>query len=92
MDTTMSPGDFLYLPAGYYHQAICTNRSSAHLSFSSREFVGLDVVSELFDRAVIEEVFRTPVARRMKGGNRPVADYLKLLAENIETLMSDEKL
>jgi hypothetical protein len=49
------------------------------------------VVSELFDRAVIEEVFRTPVARRIKGGNRPVADYLKLLAENIEPLMSDEK-
>jgi ribosomal protein L16 Arg81 hydroxylase len=90
LDVTLRPGDFLYLPAGYYHQAICTGAVSAHLSFGVVEMIGLDVVSELFEKAVLGEFFRTPIGRSVRNGNRPLADYLKALAETIEALMTDE--
>jgi hypothetical protein len=88
MGFTLKQGDFLYIPAGYYHQAICTDSSSLHITFSSVEMIGLDVLSEMFDHAVLQEIFRTPIAREM--GDRPVADYLKALAKSVERLMEDE--
>ena len=88
MDIVMKQGDFLYLPAGYYHQAICTNHMSIHLSFSGIEMIGLDVVSELFDSGVRDEFFRTPISRA--SGDSSVSAYLKLLAENIERLAANE--
>ncbi len=50
MEFVFRRGDMIYLPAGYYHQAICTDSTSLHLTFSAIEMIGLDVVSELFDR------------------------------------------
>lgn len=85
MDFVMRPGDMIYLPAGYYHQAICTDSVSVHLSFSVIEMIGLDVISELFDRGVLEEFFRMPVAR---AGDPPVEEYVKLLAGNIERVVT----
>ena len=70
------------MPAGYYHQAICTDHISAHLSFSSVEMIGLDVISELFDNGVLDEFFRGPI-QRTNGGTLSIPDYLKLLTENI---------
>lgn len=90
MDVTLRPGDFLYLPAGYYHQAICVDKASAHLSFSSVEMIGLDVISEMFDRAVLDEFFRTPIARSLADGNRPLDEYLAALVRRIETLTGDD--
>lgn len=90
MDFTMQQGDFLYIPAGYYHQALCTEQSSVHLSYSSVEMIGLDVVSELFDAAVAHEAFRAPAGRTLENGNRPVADYLAMLSGVIGEMMRDE--
>jgi ribosomal protein L16 Arg81 hydroxylase len=85
MEVVMERGDFIYLPAGYYHQAICTDSVSVHLSFSVIEMIGLDVISALFDKGVLEEFFRTPVAR---AGDPPVEEYVELLAGNIERLVT----
>jgi ribosomal protein L16 Arg81 hydroxylase len=90
MEFVLEPGDLIYLPAGYYHQAICTDSVSVHLSFSAIEMRGLDVISELFDKAVLEEFFRTPVDRA-GGGALPAEDYVKLLAGNIEQLLTSRQ-
>jgi hypothetical protein len=90
MEFVLEPGDLIFLPAGYYHQAVCTDSVSVHLSFSVVEMIGLDVVSELFDRGVLNEFFRTPVARA-GDGELIVESYLKVLADNIEQLLTDEK-
>ena len=90
MEFVLEPGDLIYLPAGYYHQAICTDSVSVHLSFSAIEMRGLDVISELFDKAVLEEFFRTPVDRA-DGGALPAEDYVKLLADNIEQLLTSRQ-
>ncbi len=90
MDFEMRRGDMIYLPAGYYHQAICTNSTSVHLSFSSIELIGLDVVSELFDRGVMNEFFRTPVPRS-GDGQEDIEEYVRMLARNIEALVTSDK-
>ena len=93
MDFVLRQGDIIYLPAGYYHQAICTDSVSVHLSFSVIEMIGLDIVSELFDRGVLDEFFRTPVNRLGDDDQSPderMDSYLKMLASNIEHLLTDK--
>lgn len=90
MDVTLRAGDFLYLPAGYYHQAMCTGPMSGHLTFSVVEMIGLDLISELFDTAVLKEFFRTPIGRSVREGKQPMADCLAALGKNIEALLADE--
>jgi len=89
MDITMRQGDFLYIPAGYYHQAICTEESSVHVSYSSVEMIGLDVISQLFDRAVHNEAFRAPLTRGPDGTRRPVSDGLKVLSREIGAMLAN---
>ena len=90
MEVVLRPGDFVYLPAGYYHQAICIDSTSIHLSYSVVEMIGLDIVSEIFDSGVLDEFFRTPVRRTNGGGDLSVADYMTLLVVNIERLTTSE--
>jgi hypothetical protein len=82
----LKPGDFVYLPAGYYHQALCVDSISIHLSFSVVEMIGLDVVSEIFDAGVLDEFFRAPVRRANGDGAWSAEAYVKLLTERIEKL------
>ena len=89
MDFLMEEGDFVYIPAGYYHEAICIDSISTHLSFGTVEMIGLDVISELFNTGILDEFFRSPI-RRTGGSNMPVADYLKFLTENLARLMSSD--
>jgi hypothetical protein len=90
MEFVLERGDLIYLPAGYYHQAICTDSVSVHLSFSVVEMIGLDVISELFDKGVLDELFRTPIVRAGDGA-LPVEEYVKLLAGNIERLVTSRQ-
>jgi mannose-6-phosphate isomerase-like protein (cupin superfamily) len=87
MEFVFRQGDVLYIPAGYYHQAICTDSTSLHLTFSAIEMIGLDVVSELFDMGVLTEFFRTPVARSA-AGPKEVDEYVRTLSKEIETLVT----
>ena len=93
MDFVLRQGDIIYLPAGYYHQAICTDSVSVHLSFGVIEMIGLDVISELFDRGVLEEFYRTPLTRLGEDGqlsDELLESYVKLLASNIEDFLTDK--
>lgn len=89
MDFTMRQGDFLYIPAGYYHQALCTDQPSVHLSFSSVEMIGLDVISHLFDRAVHNVAFRMPLTRAPDGTRRPVPESLEVLSREIGEMLGE---
>ena len=47
MEVEMTPGDFLYLPPGQYHDALATSDASLHLTFGSIRPTGLDFVDIL---------------------------------------------
>ena len=66
----LKPGDILYLPRGQYHDALATSDGSIHLAVGVDEAVGLDVLSLLFEDAVVgDATFR----RRLPPPDDPVA-------------------
>jgi len=89
-DIVMQRGDFFYLPAGFYHQAICTGNASLHLSFSSVEMIGLEVISQLYEAAVKEAAFRAPINRSLLNKDLGLEDYLEQLAIKFTKLLGEE--
>ena len=57
-EVRMTPGDFLYLPHGQYHDAICDGEHSLHLSFAVRHLVAQDFIDLLSRDLPKNPVFR----------------------------------
>ncbi len=55
----MQPGDLLYLPRGQFHDALASSEISVHVTFGCTEPIGLDWLTQLWNCAVQESVFRT---------------------------------
>lgn len=47
MEIEMKPGDMLYLPKGVYHDALAATEACLHLSFSTTQLCGLDIIEWL---------------------------------------------
>lgn len=54
----MEPGDLLYIPRGWYHDALATSPGTIHIAFGLTAPIGLDVLRLLSERAVAEAAFR----------------------------------
>jgi ribosomal protein L16 Arg81 hydroxylase len=61
LEVTMKPGDVLYLPRGWYHDALASAQTSVHIAFGLTSVIGLDLISMLFERAVQDPLFRRTV-------------------------------
>jgi ribosomal protein L16 Arg81 hydroxylase len=64
LDVTLTPGDTLYLPRGWLHEALTSDSDSLHLTVGVNVYTWLDAV-----RAALDEV-----AREEDGYRRSVAD------------------
>jgi hypothetical protein len=61
MEFTMKPGDLVYIPGGFYHEALATSDASIHLSYSVTPMIGLEVLTFLFDHGIEDEILRAPL-------------------------------
>jgi lysine-specific demethylase/histidyl-hydroxylase NO66 len=59
LDVTLTPGDTLYLPRGWLHEALTSDSDSLHLTVGVNVYTWLDAV-----RAALEETAREEVAFR----------------------------
>jgi ribosomal protein L16 Arg81 hydroxylase len=57
-------GDLLYLPRGWYHDALAEAATSVHLSFGVNAPLGMDLVNILMERALYDPEFRKPLPRQ----------------------------
>lgn len=74
---TLKSGDFLYLPRGFYHDALASKVPSLHVTFGVTRPIGLDVMSLLFEEGVNDALLRqylTPSS---------LAQYCQKLADHI---------
>jgi hypothetical protein len=79
MEVRMHPGDLLYIPRGYYHDALASSEASLHVTFSVARHTG-----RVLFRILEELAMRDPAFRAYLPDGR--ADGGALLAERIETL------
>lgn len=52
MEIAMEPGDLLYIPRGYYHDAVAQEGRSMHLTFAVQPLYGIGVLEMLRDLAL----------------------------------------
>lgn len=60
----LKAGDLLYLPRGWYHDALCESACTAHVAYGVHAPLGMDFVNILLERALHDVEFRKPLPRQ----------------------------
>lgn len=60
----MRPGDLLYLPRGWYHDALAEAPASVHIAYGVHAPLGMDLLNILLERALYDVEFRKPLPRQ----------------------------
>jgi lysine-specific demethylase/histidyl-hydroxylase NO66 len=79
IDTVLAPGDTLYLPRGWLHEARTSEVDSLHLTVGINVYTWLDAVRDALADVEDEVVFR----RSAEGDGSPPAELLVLLDERM---------
>lgn len=85
LDITLKPGDLLYIPAGYPHEAVCTDQHSLHMTIGLGALRPLDIISHALSILCEQQVdLRKPIypdapdaADRLKQALEIAGDQLK---------------
>ncbi|WP_424136201.1 cupin domain-containing protein [Roseomonas chloroacetimidivorans] len=60
----LKPGDLLYLPRGWYHDALAEGPASVHVAYGVHAPIGVDFANMLAERAIQDPLFRQPLPRQ----------------------------
>ena len=60
----LQPGDLLYLPRGWYHDALAEAPASVHIAYGVHAPLGMDLLNILLERALYDAEFRKPLPRQ----------------------------
>ena len=91
MEFTMRPGDLVYVPRGFYHEALAESDATVHMSFSVVPLIGLDVVTMLFEHGVADDVFRQAVPHPDERGGAALDEYLMRMVGRMREMLRDPK-
>lgn len=61
MEFVMKPGDFVYIPSGFYHEALATSEASIHVSYSVTPLIGVVALAFLFEKGLEDASLRAPL-------------------------------
>jgi hypothetical protein len=61
---TVRRGDLLYLPRGWYHDALAEAPNSVHIAYGVHAPLGMDLLNILMERALHDLEFRKPLPRQ----------------------------
>jgi cupin superfamily protein len=78
-DVTLSPGDTMYLPRGWLHDALTTNAESLHLTIGLKAYTWLDAVTDAVADCAGELEFR----RCVPSDGKMEADLIAALEERL---------
>ncbi|MBR0652767.1 hypothetical protein GXW78_24130 [Roseomonas terrae] len=90
---TLKKGDILYLPRGWYHDALAEAPNSVHIAYGVHSPLGMDVLNILSERALYDPEFRKPLPRQ--DGSAPakyaLSQQLAALGARLTELSRDPK-
>lgn len=81
MEVRMRPGDLLYLPRGFYHDAIAASDVSLHLTFAVLPMTGLGALQLLIQQAEEDPAMRAYLPAAREG--TALQDHLAALADRL---------
>ncbi|MGB0694357.1 MAG: JmjC domain-containing protein [Rhodospirillaceae bacterium] len=79
MEPLMTPGDFLYIPRGQYHEALSVTDNCVHVACGVTYVIGMDLLSLTWEAAMKHPLFRANVPPNV--GPRSAADQRAYLIE-----------
>lgn len=85
----LRPGDVLYVPRGLYHEAMATSVGTIHLSTAIVPMNGLDLITALFERALLEPLFRHSLPNPETRGDKLFEDHLDALVRRVGELFAE---
>lgn len=85
-EVRMRPGDVLYLPRGWYHDALATEGASLHVTFSVTPLYGRVLFSLLESAALQDPAFRAWLAPAAAGDGRTLSEQLADLGRRLQVL------
>ncbi|MBI1208821.1 MAG: hypothetical protein GC191_16240 [Azospirillum sp.] len=83
LEVTLKPGDLLYIPRGWYHDALATSQATFHVAFGVTSVIGLDLLAMLFERAVHDPMFRASLPRLDADDGRAVDRHVAGLGDRL---------
>lgn len=89
MAVHMTPGDLLYLPRGWYHDALADDGGTIHVAFGAVHMVGLDVITFLFDHMLGEPGVRTNLPRPRTDDGGALAAHLARLGDRVAEVLRE---
>lgn len=85
-EVRLKPGHLLYLPRGQYHYALADDEPCVHIAFGATYPIGLDVITQLFDRMLRAQVARANLPREADALKRRLAE----LGDCTRALLTDD--
>ncbi len=87
MEVTTRPGDLLYIPRGFFHDAIATDTASLHLTFGFAPLVGKILFALLEELAVEDSHFRAYLPAAEDEAGTALTERLSFLGDRVTALM-----
>ena len=87
MEVRMRPGDLLYIPRGYFHDALASTGASLHVTFGVLPYAGRVLFRLLEQAALRERAFREYLPDGREGGGAVLAARLAELAGRVAGIM-----
>jgi hypothetical protein len=89
----LKKGDILYLPRGWYHDALAEAPNSVHIAYGVHAPLGMDALNILSERAIYEPAFRQPLPRQdgTPAARQALAERLAALGARLSELAKDPK-
>jgi hypothetical protein len=87
MEVRMRPGDLLYIPRGYYHDALASSEASLHVTFSVARHTGRVLFRILEEVAMRDPAFRAYLPDGRTDGGALLAGQIDMLAARAAELM-----
>ncbi|MEQ8604954.1 MAG: cupin domain-containing protein [Marivibrio sp.] len=66
-EVLLKPGDLLYIPRGWYHDALASSDASLHLAVGATGTIGIDAIDALREAMIDDEAFRLNRPRPAEG-------------------------
>lgn len=87
----LKPGESVYIPRGYMHEAKSNTDLSLHVTFGLVTYNFKDFLEDLLNDAQLTNVFlRNSIPLEILKGERPAADLVKSFASNLSSINNEQ--